>query len=71
LRTKNPALSPFIEQVVMKTLARKIPARFTNIQAFADALAWAVGQETSQQNTTEQKPRRQFLSPMPFINQDS
>jgi serine/threonine protein kinase len=71
LRTKNPALSPFLEQVVMKTLAKKIPARFTNIQAFADALAWAVGQETTQPSTTEQKPRRQFLSPQPFINQDT
>jgi serine/threonine-protein kinase len=63
LRLKNPQLSSAIEQVVMKTLAKKVEARFPSAQAFAEALEWAV-----EQSPTKLKPKRQFLSPQPFFD---
>jgi serine/threonine protein kinase len=67
LREKNPALSSVIEQVVMKTLAKKVEARFPSVQAFADALEWAVQQDAAKNEPASQPPRRQFLSPLPFL----
>ncbi len=66
LRTKNPALSPAIEQVIMKALAKKVEARFANVQAFAEMLEWAVQQDEAEQSSAPSQPRRQFLSPLPF-----
>lgn len=66
LREKNPALSPTIEQVIMKALAKKVEARFASVQAFAETLEWAVQQDAAEQTPDPSQPKRQFLSPLPF-----
>jgi serine/threonine protein kinase len=60
---KNPDLSPAIEQVVMKALAKDIEKRFESVQAFAEALKWAI-QPSSPESPTLSK--RQFMPPLPF-----
>jgi serine/threonine protein kinase len=44
LREKNPAISPLIEQVVLKALAKEPQERYPDIQAFAQALKDATKQ---------------------------
>jgi serine/threonine-protein kinase len=68
LRMKNPALSPAIEQVIMKALSKKVEGRFADVQAFAEMLEWAVQQDEAEQPSTPSQPRRQFLSPLPFTS---
>ena len=41
LRTQIPTISPAVEQVVMKALAKQPEQRYKNVQAFADALEQA------------------------------
>lgn len=48
LRAKMPSLSPAVEQVVMKALAKDPQSRFSSVQAFAAALE-AASQETQQE----------------------
>lgn len=67
LREKNRALTPAIEQVVMKALAKKVTARFSDVEAFAAALEWAVEQSRDPLiPEPSPRPKRQFLSPHPF-----
>lgn len=67
LRSKNPALSPLIEQVVMKALAKDTAKRFPSIYEFAQALTWAVEQQAFNTPSILPSPRpRQFRSPYPF-----
>jgi serine/threonine protein kinase len=72
LREKNPALSPAIEQVIMKALSKKVEARFASVQDFAETLEWAVQpdekQDEEKQPPAPSQPRRQFLSPLPFTS---
>jgi serine/threonine protein kinase len=42
LREKAPAISPGVEQVVMRTLAKELQARFASLRAFSTALEQAV-----------------------------
>ena len=69
LRQKNPALSPAIEQVIMKALSKKVEARFANVATFAETLEWAVQLDMPAQ-TPPAPVRRQFLSPLPFTRND-
>ncbi len=39
LREKNPAISPALEEVVMRAMAKEYQQRFSNVQEFAAALA--------------------------------
>src|SRR5258707_2568241 len=43
LRASNPALSPYVEEVVFHALAKDPKDRFASVQAFANALASAAG----------------------------
>lgn len=45
LRSQNPSLSPLIEQVVMKSLAKSPEKRFPSVDDFAQALTWAIEQD--------------------------
>ena len=51
LRTKVPAISPDIEQVVLTALEKDPHRRFANVQAFATALEQACQAELSQHGT--------------------
>jgi serine/threonine protein kinase len=53
LREKLPALSPAVEQVVMTALAKEPRQRFSQIQAFADALEQASQVEASQTSAVD------------------
>jgi hypothetical protein len=48
LRNKVPDLSPAVEQVVWKALAKAPNARFSSVQAFADALEQSYGTSQAQ-----------------------
>jgi serine/threonine protein kinase len=63
LCSKNADLSPTIEQVVMKALAKDTEKRFDSVEVFAEALKWAI-QATSPEIPTPS--RRQFMPPLPF-----
>jgi serine/threonine protein kinase len=67
LLEQNPSLSPMIEQVVMKALAKEADERFSHVEDFANALIWAI--EQGDADTSRQKPRRQFMSPLPFAQE--
>ncbi|QBD77833.1 serine/threonine protein kinase [Ktedonosporobacter rubrisoli] len=69
LRAKNSALSPAIEYVVMKALAKDPDERFSSVGEFASALSHAV--EGSPSVPTQTKARRQFRSPQPFRDLES
>ncbi|GHO46388.1 serine/threonine protein kinase [Ktedonospora formicarum] len=64
LRTRNSALSPLIEQVVMKALAKSPEKRFPSMHDFAQAFTWAVEQSTPDRQTP--RPTRQFRTPFSF-----
>jgi len=67
LREKNAALTPSIEQVIMKTLAKKPVARFPDVVTFAQALEWAILEDGAPLAPAQpSRPRRQFLSPHSF-----
>jgi len=66
LRSKNPALSPLIEQVVMKALTKDVEKRFPSIAEFAQALDWATAQVLTQKVRALPRPKRQFKSPRLF-----
>jgi serine/threonine protein kinase len=56
LNTKVPAISPAIEQVIMKALAKDPQARFATIQEFALALEQAAPSETLHETGKERTP---------------
>ena len=70
LREKNSAISPAVEKVVLKALAKDATKRFANVQQFADALQRASQAEKQPLAPPELKPllmpKRQFMSPLPF-----
>ncbi len=55
LREKDPAISPEVEAVIMKALAKEPKDRFASVQAFANALEF-------QGTTVIQKPKEQWLN---------
>ncbi len=61
LRSKVPAVSPEIEQVVMRALAKRPEVRFASIQAFAHALAAAA--EAAPQSTQLRPPTKPLVLP--------
>lgn len=67
---KNSAISPAVEKVVLKALAKDATKRFANVQQFADALQRAGQAEKQALAPPELKPllipKRQFMSPFPF-----
>jgi len=63
LCSKNPDLSPTIEQVVMKALAKDVEKRFESVEAFAEALKWAIQSSSPKSQTS---PKRQFMPPLPL-----
>jgi serine/threonine protein kinase len=70
LHEKNSAISPAVEKVVLKALAKDATKRFANVQQFADALQRAGQAEKQPLAHPELKPllmpKRQFMSPFPF-----
>jgi len=70
LREKNSAVSPAVEKVVLKALAKEPVRRFAGIKEFADALEQA-SQADKQSHSLPKlsslhMPKRQFMSPFPF-----
>jgi serine/threonine-protein kinase len=63
LCSKNPDLSPMIEQVVMKALAKDVEKRFESVEAFAEALKWAIPSSSPSGHILT---RQQFMPPLPF-----
>jgi serine/threonine-protein kinase len=72
LPEKGITVSPAIEHVVMKALAKDPLERFTDIRAFADALETAILEEQVHSIafpiTPPPEPIRQFRTPLPFQN---
>ena len=70
LHEKNSAISPDVEQVVLKALAKDPARRFASVQEFADALERASQADKQRTALPQLKPlpvpKRQFMSPFPF-----
>jgi hypothetical protein len=68
LREKNPAIHPFIENVVLKALAKEPRDRHANIQAFAQAFKDAIRQieeKDAKRSNTKPEPPSALLAPAP------
>ncbi|GCE11498.1 protein kinase domain-containing protein [Tengunoibacter tsumagoiensis] len=61
LREKIPSLSPLVESVIMRALAKEPQARYPRIQNFAEALELAAAQPVSR--SSFQTPSRQLFLP--------
>jgi eukaryotic-like serine/threonine-protein kinase len=71
LRKKNSAISPAVEKVVLKALAKEPVRRFAGVKEFADALEHAGQADKQPIALSELSPlptltKRQFMSPFPF-----
>jgi serine/threonine protein kinase len=71
LNEKNSAISPTVEKVVLKALAKDPARRFASVQEFADALEQASQADKQPIALSELSPlptlkKRQFMSPFPF-----
>ena len=70
LHEKNSAISPAVEKVVLKALAKDPVKRFASVQQFADALQRALQADKQPgalpELRTRPGPKRQFMSPFPF-----
>jgi serine/threonine protein kinase len=71
LREKNSAISPAVEKVVLKALAKESVRRFGSVKEFADALERASQADKQSIALSELSPlpiltKRQFMSPFPF-----
>ena len=70
LHEKNSAISPDVEQVVLKALAKDPARRFASVQEFADALERASQADKQRTALPQLRPlpiaKRQFMSPFPF-----
>ncbi|HVB60079.1 MAG TPA: serine/threonine-protein kinase [Ktedonobacteraceae bacterium] len=67
LHEQVPIISPQVEQVVMRALAKSVPDRFPSVQAFADALEAAYGQPASPVNRVASIPATVFVANMPVV----
>jgi serine/threonine protein kinase len=63
LREKNPALSPALEKVVFKALAKEPEQRFASIQDFADALEECVKPSVPHYYSTIRLPHASLFTP--------
>ena len=69
LREKNSAISPEVEKVVLKALAKEPAQRFASIKEFAEALEQASQSDKQPAALPKLSPpvaKRQFMSPFPF-----
>ncbi len=69
LREKLPTISPEVEHIVMITLAKDYRQRFSNVQAFANALAQAVGNSSASPSYRDQ-PQGQSAPSITFSGSD-
>src|SRR5579875_78435 len=71
LREKNPSLPARVEQVVLRALTKNPEERYTDISAFADALCQAIDKPLAlvPGRKAQRKPGRQFMSPLPFLQE--
>jgi serine/threonine protein kinase len=70
LHEKNSTISPAVEKVVLKALAKEPVRRFAGIKEFADALEQASQADKQPHSLPKLSslhiPKRQFMSPFPF-----
>lgn len=68
LHEQHPDISGAVEQVLLKALAKDPEQRFTNIEAFAQALTHAAhsSQSASPSEAAMPQIKRQFMQPQPF-----
>lgn len=69
LRAKDKTISPALERVVLRALAKEPEARFPTLLAFAEALEEASREQprrVTAKHSQSEKPKLQFKRPLPF-----